>query len=70
MTEPFELLVENGTIVDGSGEPGFAGAIGIRDGRLTVILGETEPEVAAAGGSTRPASSSRRGSSTCTATRG
>jgi N-acyl-D-amino-acid deacylase len=47
MTEPFELLIENGTIVDGSGEPGFAGAVGIRDGRLTVILGETETEVAA-----------------------
>ena len=42
MSEPFDLLIENGTIVDGSGAPGFAGAVGIRDGRLSVVLGETE----------------------------
>ena len=45
MTEPFELLIENGTIVDGSGGDGFAGAVGIRGGRLTVILGQAEAEV-------------------------
>ena len=47
MSEPFELLIENGTIVDGSGADGFAGAVGIRDGRLTIVLGETDAEVAA-----------------------
>ena len=47
MTDRFDLLIENGTIVDGSGAPGFAGAVGIRDGRLTIGFGETEAVVAA-----------------------
>jgi N-acyl-D-amino-acid deacylase len=47
MAEPFELLIENGTIVDGSGAAGFSGAVGIRDGRLTIVFGETEIVVAA-----------------------
>ncbi len=40
--EPFDLIVENGTVVDGSGAAGFAAAVGIRDGRLTLVFGETE----------------------------
>ena len=47
MSEPFDLIVENGTIVDGSGDDGFAAAIGIRDGRLSIVFGQTEDEVAA-----------------------
>ena len=47
MTEPFDLLIENGTIVDGSGADGFAGAVGIRDGRLSIVFGETDAEGAA-----------------------
>ena len=47
MTEPFDLLIENGTIVDGSGAPGFAAAVGVRGGRLTIVFGETEAVVAA-----------------------
>ena len=30
----FDLAIKNGTIVDGSGERGFAAAIGVRGGRL------------------------------------
>jgi N-acyl-D-amino-acid deacylase len=45
--QPFDLIIENGTIVDGSGGDGFAAAVGIRDGRLTIVFGETEAEVPA-----------------------
>jgi len=37
----FDLLIENGTVVDGSGERGVAAAVGVRDGRLEVVYGET-----------------------------
>jgi N-acyl-D-amino-acid deacylase len=46
MMEPYDLLVENGTIVDGSGERPFAAAVGVRDGRLEVVYGETAEIVA------------------------
>ena len=36
---PFDLLVENGTVVDGSGERGFAATIGVRGGRLEIVRG-------------------------------
>jgi N-acyl-D-amino-acid deacylase len=45
--EPFDLIVENGTVVDGSGERGFAAAVAVRGGRLDVIRGETEEAVGA-----------------------
>ena len=44
---PFDLLIENGTVVDGTGQPGFAAAIGIRGDRLSVVRGETEGAVEA-----------------------
>jgi N-acyl-D-amino-acid deacylase len=44
---PFDLIVENGAIVDGSGERAYAAAVGVRDGRITVVHGETA-DVAAA----------------------
>ncbi|MDQ4035048.1 MAG: D-aminoacylase [Chloroflexota bacterium] len=42
MPESYDLLIENGTVVDGSGEPGFSAAVGVRDGRLTISRGEVE----------------------------
>jgi len=38
----YELLIEKGTVVDGSGERGFAAAVGVRDGRLKLVYGETD----------------------------
>ena len=39
MPESYDLLIENGTIVDGSGEQAFAASVGVRDGRLAVVRG-------------------------------
>ena len=39
MPEHYDLLIENGTIVDGSGERGFAASVSVRDGRLKLIFG-------------------------------
>ena len=38
---PFDLLIEHGTVVDGSGAPPFAAAVGARDGRITLLDGDT-----------------------------
>ncbi len=42
-----ELLIENGTVVDGSGERGFAAAVAVVDGRVRLVHGSTD-DVAAA----------------------
>jgi len=47
VTAPYDLLIENGTVIDGSGERGFAAAVGVRDGRLELVFGETEGAVEA-----------------------
>ena len=46
-SEPFDLIIENGTVVDGTGSDEFAAAVGVRDGRLSILFGETEVAVAA-----------------------
>ena len=38
-----DVKIEGGTIVDGTGEPGFAGDLGIRDGRI-VAIGKVEED--------------------------
>ncbi|MGQ0607335.1 MAG: N-acyl-D-amino-acid deacylase family protein [Chloroflexota bacterium] len=47
MTASYDLLIENGNVVDGSGEPAFSASIGVLDGRLEVIRYETSPLPAA-----------------------
>ncbi|MBA2634341.1 MAG: D-aminoacylase [Chloroflexi bacterium] len=48
MSDPYDLLIENGTVVDGSGERGFAAAVGVRGDRVEVVHGEMDEAVAAA----------------------
>ena len=48
MIEPFDLIVENGTVVDGSGADAFAAAVGVKDGWLSLVFGETEGTTPAA----------------------
>ena len=34
---PYDLLIQNATIVDGTGRPAFSGDVAIQDGRLAVV---------------------------------
>ena len=47
MSQAYDLLIENGTVVDGSGARGFPAAVAVREGRLQIMHGETEEAVAA-----------------------
>ncbi len=42
MPQPYDLLIEGGRIIDGSGEAGFEGAVGVRDGLIGVLGGPTD----------------------------
>ena len=47
-----DLIIRNGTIVDGTGMPGFTGDIGIKDGKIAVtgsILETAAEEIDASG---------------------
>jgi len=38
--ESFDLLIEGGTVLDGSGEAGFAASVGVRGDRLEIVSGD------------------------------
>ena len=40
----YDILLDDGTIHDGSGQPGFIGDVGIRDDRI-VAIGDLDPAV-------------------------
>jgi N-acyl-D-aspartate/D-glutamate deacylase len=35
--EPYDLIIRNGRIIDGTGSPWYSGGVGIRDGRIAAI---------------------------------
>ncbi|MBI4731432.1 MAG: hypothetical protein HY781_04770, partial [Chloroflexi bacterium] len=37
MTEPYDLLIENTHIVDGTGHPGYRGSIGVRGEKIAAV---------------------------------
>ena len=43
----FDLLIEHGRVIDGTGSPGFDGAVGIEGDRVTIVRGDTSQHRAA-----------------------
>jgi len=41
MSQTYDLVVRNGTIVDGSGAPGFLGDVAIRQGLIAAVARST-----------------------------
>ena len=41
--ERFDLVIKGGSIIDGSGQPGMTGDVGIRDGRIAQTGGRIDP---------------------------
>jgi hypothetical protein len=63
-----DLLIRNGLVIDGSGNPGYYATVGVEGDTIRILRGDTSA-LSAARTSTPPATSSRRASSTCTRTR-
>ena len=43
--ESSDLLIKNGTIVDGTGEPGHAGTVAVNDGRLNILAPDAHAHI-------------------------
>ena len=37
----FDLMIENGLIVDGTGNPGIFGTVGVKDNTVSILKGDT-----------------------------
>ena len=37
----FDLLIKNGLIIDGTGNPGFFGSVGIKDNTVTIVRSDS-----------------------------
>ena len=64
----FDLLITGGLIVDGTGNPGFYGAVGVEGETVRILRGDV-CQVEAARTIDATATSSAPASSTCTPTR-
>ena len=64
-----DLLIANGMIVDGTGNPGFYGAVAVEGETVRILRGDVSTSRPPAP-STPPATWSRPASSTCTPTPG
>lgn len=40
----YDLLVKNGTVIDGSGEPGYAGSVASLNGKITILPADTDAQ--------------------------
>ncbi len=67
-TAPFDVVIANGRVVDGTGAPWFRADIGIVGDRITAV-GNLSARDRRQPASTPPGSWSRRGSSTCSGSR-